>query len=127
MSTGGQPNLRWAPAEGYVKHLPDYLRTWPNVIDSTANGGIAKYHPDLTRAQIEQIEMSIDESQYLIRSHYGGYFYQLCTRIIGASDGEETDIVFIKVGSCGAVHGQPITKKHFRNLWQKYRKGEACP
>jgi hypothetical protein len=128
MSTGGHPNRRWAPEDdGYDKHLPEYQGEWGKIVESTRNGGIAKYHPDLTHEQIRSIEMTLDVSRQFYGSEDGGYFYQLCTRIIGASDGEETDIVFIKAGNCGAVHGQPITKSHFRRLWNKYRSGEPCP
>lgn len=41
-------------------------------------------------------------------------FWKHMGRIIGASDGEETEYIFVEYGVAGNVHGRPITASQLR-------------
>ena len=106
----------WLPAvwAGCDKYFPPHGHTnWKDIVASTNSGRkVAKYHNALTLQQIEQIEMAFRHPDDLLYEDYPVRFYAYqCDRIIGASCGEETDLVLIKRHQAGAVHGYPITER----------------
>jgi hypothetical protein len=80
----------------------------------------AIYDPNLTTAEIEQMEMEC------VTAHRGTpiptsichlqTFYRRMDTEIGACDGKKTAYIVVKYNSTGDVHGYPITVERLRGL-----------
>ena len=72
---------------------------------------VAKYHKNPTLPEIESIEMSFETNGELICERGNERFYYIVMDdIIGASSGEETNLVKVQRSISGPVHGYPITR-----------------
>ena len=116
----------WMPpkrvGKGYPKHLPRHGEDWAKTVRGTQGPGKpARYHPDLADAEIERLEMSaftpaqIDSNDDLeIREltpsprRNERIFVVTAARVIGASQGRETNLVYVIYNQSGPVHGYPV-------------------
>jgi DNA polymerase II small subunit/DNA polymerase delta subunit B len=84
--------------------------------------GVARYAPSLSLAQIEQMEMETVTVQGLGNEILAGTkphvreFWRDMGRTIGASNGRETEYIFVVYHLSGAVHGYPITEEELRSI-----------
>jgi hypothetical protein len=90
------------------KHWPLYSEDWTKVIRGTGGPeGVARYHTSLTLADIERMEIGCvagpndrDRGQEIVakrRSHLKLYWKHM-GRVVGASNGEETEYIFVEYG-----------------------------
>lgn len=110
-SQSSQPwsSRRWASRK---KHLrPSRKIAWEDVVKATGEKhGWARYARNLPMA-IEEIELSCLENgielpqQGLVRRFWREFAFS-----VGASEGEETTLVYVEWHSAGDVHGRPITR-----------------
>jgi len=116
---------RWAE---YDKHFPERGMTWDELVRRTGEGDeIACYHPKFTPQVIKNMEMSYKQGHFLYRKGSGGnlidVYFLPYTAVIGASQGEETNVVLVFRAQEGSVHGYPISEdeleKHKRRARQK--------
>jgi len=78
-------------------------------------GEEACYHPSITIARQEAMEMGCiaPERLFSVLRHKRMYFMDI-GRIIGASSGEETSVLYVEHLTSGEVHGRPITANDLR-------------
>jgi hypothetical protein len=104
------------------KHFPRPNVPWKAIVEGTGTGKkIAKYHPNLTRASIEQLEMETVTGQWNeILPHpkpNTRMFWRELPDLgfpVGASGGRETTYVYVEYNSSGPVHGRPMTPEELR-------------
>lgn len=110
--------LQWDESQRYWedrhKHKPWPQRiSWRKQVKQTKHDD-AKYAPGV---DIEELEMRcVAEGQELprdIRPTVRRFFLDT-GETIGASEGEETTVVYVEWGNDGRVHGRPITKRELR-------------
>lgn len=125
------------------KHqFPHGATDWGEVVVRTGEGRrIARYRNRLPNVEIETIEMSFQclldgatEEEFLggfiFQKRIERFYYVICDGIVGASLGQETNIVKVRYHQVGSVHGHPITereligslRKHNRDELQRYQK-----
>lgn len=100
---------RWASRK---KHLPPTRKVdWDDVVEGTGERhGWARYARDLPMS-IEELELScLDEGTELPREGQVRRFYRELSFRVGASNGEETNCLYVEWHSAGDVHGRPITR-----------------
>lgn len=123
--SSGEPSFRppwWA--RDYDKHHPLYAEERTGVVNGTgAEEGVARYHPDLSVAEIERIEMGVvagpdeaDRGEEIVgkRRPTKRIYWKKMRRIMGASQGKETQYIYVEYGNLGNVHGRPITPSELR-------------
>jgi hypothetical protein len=83
----------------------------------------ARYHPNLSTADIERMEMDCvagqkpeDRGQEIIKKRKPNkrVYWKHIGRVIGASKGEQTEYIFVEYGISGNVHGRPMTVRELR-------------
>jgi hypothetical protein len=116
-------NLVWNPpvwTDYGWKHFPDRSLSWDEIVRRTGGKkGIAKYHPNMSRAMIEEVEMSslgvqgneIDDDHP--KPHVRMFWRDLqhLDFPVGASEGFPTTYIYVEYHSSGVVHGRPISRK----------------
>jgi hypothetical protein len=108
---------RWLP-KADRKHIPEPGWTWTSVIErSQGREADSWYHPLLSHAEIERIEMGALRNDLEVkakrRSNVRFYWRHLGTEI-GASKGVPTEYVYVNYAQEGGVHGFPITLDELR-------------
>ena len=94
------------------RHVPQRKLTWKQIVESTKNGGKAKYHPDV---DIEKLERDVWANGTEVSSNNNTRIkIKELDHIAGASEGKETRFVAVKYIN-GEIHGQPITEQMYRN------------
>jgi hypothetical protein len=99
------------------KHFPNPNLPWERIVKGTGGKrGFAKYHPRLTRAMVERLELdTLDEEGHEIIPHpkpNTRMFWREIRELgfaVGASAGQETSYIYVEYNSSGTVHGRPIT------------------
>ena len=83
----------------------------------------AYYHPSIRLQEQQQVEMEcvlLDEFRFPV---FGKFirvvgvkcsFWRDMGRVIGASAGEETNLIYVEWSKSGFVHGRPITASQLR-------------
>ena len=100
----------------YDKHRPIRGLEWSILVtESGSPGGRAFYHPSISVAHQEHMELNcaVPERMFGQIRHKRMYFMD-CGYRIGASCGEETSYLYVEVLSSGELHGRPITPEQFR-------------
>lgn len=97
------------------KHRPPPRIPWDKIVESTANRGYARYHPDVggsltAQETFERAAWDIGKPS----TREKNYRYAKFPRVIGASDGKETIYVRIECTSPGVIHGHPVTAEEYR-------------
>lgn len=121
---------RWASRD-YGKHLPRYGEDWVKTKRTTIGPrGVARYHPSLTHADIERLEMSlvgglpdglapgvraVREIQPSPRRNERIFLARI-DRIAGACQGEDTSLIYVIYNRSGPVHGYPISETEAARL-----------
>lgn len=108
----------WAPPQWvpYKKHRPPPGVAWTTLVRDTGKPeGEAFYHPRVTVAEQEQMEMACIAPARLFREigHKRMYFSDM-GHIIGASSGEQTQYLYVEHLTNGQVHGRPATADDLR-------------
>lgn len=109
-------------AADYDKHHPDHSLEWKQVVQTTGGpDGVARYHSSLSIPQIETMEMETVSDDLGLgteivakRKHNRRVYWRHMGRIIGASNGKETEYIYVEYAQSGNVHGRPITKAELR-------------
>jgi hypothetical protein len=109
----------WAPPPWIVynrKHRAKQGIRWSQVRERTRHDA-AKYLQDFTDESQRELELSCVELGVRIEEcgSVRSYYLQV-NRIIGASEGEETNFVYAERLKCGDVHGCPITRRELQRL-----------
>lgn len=74
------------------------------------------YHPSVSEAEQETLEILCATAGTLIREHNGKQTYWMFVgRVVGAADGEETEYIFVERLMSGTVHGRPMTVRGIRS------------
>jgi hypothetical protein len=112
----------WAGPE-YDKHWPVYAVPWDEVVESTKDG-VRKYHNDLSRADIQHLEMSYRKNGRRIqhpKDHLVAHWIIIDAEreVVGASNGVESNVILVKRNKTGPVHGHPINEQELRE-YEKY-------
>jgi hypothetical protein len=111
-------------ASDYTKHHPPRpSESWDDVVRETGrHEGIARYHPDLSLVEIERMEIdTVTEAMGLgheiesKRKHNKRVYWRRMDRIIGASNGQETQYLYVEYGITGNVHGRPMTVEQLKS------------
>jgi hypothetical protein len=109
----------WASPKwiSYRKHRPALGIAWPVLVEQTRVDSAYYYHPRITLAGQEIIEMAIvrEENWFSHVDHKSiRRFYRRMDAVVGASSGEETNFVYVEWNAQGGVHGRPITADELR-------------
>lgn len=79
------------------------------------------YHPNMTRAMIERLEMDCVSGKGLeILPHPKPNVRMFWMDVlglgfpVGASGGQETNLIYVEYNSSGPVHGRPMTPEQLR-------------
>jgi hypothetical protein len=109
---------RW---QQYEKHRPPNVIGWRELVAETGKpGGEAYYHGSVSRIEQQEMEMGCIEPARLFRQlRNKRMYYADIGRRIGASDGENTNFLYVEWLISGEVHGRPITVAELK------RKGAA--
>ncbi|MBW3541557.1 MAG: hypothetical protein KY476_14915 [Planctomycetes bacterium] len=100
------------------KHWPPRPELWREIIQRTGDKGVpARYSPDLSLTEIEQMEMAcvlgagieFDSPEAHVR-----YFFQEFENSIGASAGSLVEHIYVEYHQSGPVHGRPISIEELR-------------
>lgn len=111
--------MDWDPDQRYWddrrKHMPLEHVEWKDVVKSTRHGD-SHYVNGLSPAEIETLELEcVTDGIPLPDNHpTRRRFYREHQNVVGASKGEETNIVYSEWHKGGAVHGRPITREELR-------------
>jgi hypothetical protein len=98
------------------KHRAKQSASW-NQIVKTTNNGPAKYRQDFTDSDHEELELRCIRTGTLIEEVGSVRSYYLDVgRIIGASNGLETSIVYAEHNRTGDVHGSPISPQELQRM-----------
>jgi len=90
---------------------------------STASGNDSVYNPNLTRNDIEAIEMECVRRAIAVPAAHNELqltichvrrFYVKLGNLIGASEGIKTDYILVQYENDGSVHGWPVTEKYLK-------------
>ena len=88
------------------KHYPPKGVSWKDIVNATANGGSAKFKPDVNIAEIDidawkNGQMTAKHPTWKVKKY---------DHVIGAYAGKETQWVVVKE-SQGVVHSHPISEQ----------------
>jgi len=79
------------------------------------------YHPKMTRSMIEQVEMDcVSGNGHEILPHPKPNVRMFWMEVlnlsfpVGASDGQETNYIYVEYNSSGPVHGRPMTLEQLK-------------
>ena len=115
-------------ARDYDKHHPLYSENWNDVVRGTAGEGAARYHPSLTLAEIERMEIDViaganqqDQGQEIPDkcTLTKRVYWKCMNRIVGASRGKQTEYIFVEYAQSGDVHGRPIDEPQLKRKGAK--------
>jgi len=104
--------VRWVD---YSKHAPPPREPWTKLVKDSKDQW-SYYHPDFsTAAARKELETRCTKEGFCFRNDEGGKkcFYLLLDRIVGASDGEETNYLYVEAMN-DDFHGWPITPAQLR-------------
>lgn len=87
------------------KHYPPKGVPWKDIVSTTANGGSAKFKPDINIPEIDTDAWA----NGLITSKHPTWKVKKYDRVIGAYAGKETQWVVVKE-SQGVIHSHPISE-----------------
>jgi hypothetical protein len=114
----------WSPNGG--RHFPVPHVEWKTVVASTALGQrVAKYHPGMTAALIQAMELQIvreewheiDPEWMTNRRPRVRMFWRHVENLahdLGASEGFRTNYIYVEYHSTGTVHGRPVTERELK-------------
>jgi hypothetical protein len=122
MGKAGWPPAYWMGPD-YDKHWPVYTAQWSDVLESTKDGS-RKYHPSLSRSDIQKLEMSYRKQQRKLRhpkeNQVAHWIVTYAGEVVGASNGKETNKVLVKRSHNGPVHGHPINDEELNSYENRY-------
>jgi hypothetical protein len=104
----------------YDKHYPDYSVSWKQILRTTRGlEGVARYHPslslaDIERTEIETVSLGLGVEIVEKQQPHKRVFWRRMAATVGASNGRETDLIYVEYGRQGNVHGRPITEAELR-------------
>lgn len=112
-------SAQWLPIRWDIhgrKHRPPPGVAWAALVrESGERGGVSVYHPNVSEAEQEALELLCATAGTLIREHNGKRTYWMRVgRVIGAADGDETEYLFVERLMSGTVHGRPMTAEGIR-------------
>lgn len=117
-----QPTLLSCRSIAYQKHLPVYSEDdWALVVSKYTTGRkpVGRYihsqdlslnHGDIRRIEFLCVTIGNRIAQK------GGAFWIKLNRVIGANDGEETNLVYAELSTDGGFHGRPITPSQLNRM-----------
>jgi len=131
----------WLPAQPVEAHKhrpPGGKKTWDEIVKGTTEGRrVSKYHHNMNLEDISRLEMLYSQetgiyhfgaNQYethgwllIHKDHVRLHVIRVEGLIIGASLGEETNLVLVNRSQSGPVHGYPITEAELEKKKRKYQ------
>ena len=99
------------------KHVPQNKLSWKQIVDSTKNGGAAKYKPGVNIQALERLAWANGTKVNAGAGKNSTWKVYKSSDIIGANSGKETEYMRIEC-SQGIIHGHPISK----DTYNKYLK-----
>jgi len=104
------------------KHRPPPGKVWAVLVRETTDSP-AYYHPSISIEEQEKLELeTVEQNEYgeyirgnLIKeTNSKRIFYRDVGYRVGASDGEETNYIFVEWARDGTVHGRPMGETGLR-------------
>lgn len=90
---------------------------WKKVVRETGGKkGVARYIYDLSDDDIHRMEFECVTQNPQPIPKAPGAFWRNIGRVIGASDGQETQFIYVEVTSGGVYHGRPVTRKQLEEM-----------
>ncbi|MFC1894875.1 hypothetical protein ACFLYH_02905 [Candidatus Dependentiae bacterium] len=114
----GKQEVQWIDHRS--KHVPPKGISWKKIVESTANKGKAKYHPNL-RNHIEHFEREAWETGTIVLTPQNSnktWKVKAFDFVCGASEGKETKYIRIECSS-GVIHGHPIAEREYKKLLKR--------
>jgi hypothetical protein len=107
------------------KHKPPPRVAWAKLVVDTAGSDTPAFYcfdVDIETLEMDCVRKGITQGREIVkpeneRHPYIREFWMHCGRIIGASNGKETEYMFAQWEACGSineVHGRPITIEELR-------------
>jgi hypothetical protein len=103
----------WVPLK---KHEPRSGVAWDKVVAETGEPDAkSRFKEGIGPKTAKKFQEEFESEGRLFSDRgHERYYYVICDEIIGASEGEETNIVKVKWLDSGTVHGQPYAESRLR-------------